>query len=203
MKYYLDITLLPSDDIGIHFLWSKVIMQVHLALVEIQDADKKVPVGAGFPQYREKKADKAGFVGNKLRLFSIHKEDLERLDIHKWLNRLEDYVHIKAINEVPKDLKGYENFNRRSKSGNAEKHIRRRISRAEKHNNETPEQAAEFFKDYTMSEEDKALPFINMRSLEGKKDFRMSITRKVVEPSNAPVKFNTYGLSKEGVLPKF
>ena len=25
MKHYIDISLLPSDDIGIHFLWSKVI----------------------------------------------------------------------------------------------------------------------------------------------------------------------------------
>ena len=44
MKHYIDITLLPSDDIGVHFLWSKVMMQVHLALVEIQDSNKQVPV---------------------------------------------------------------------------------------------------------------------------------------------------------------
>ena len=41
MKYYLDITLLPSDDIGVHFLWTKVMIQMHLALVEIQNEKNK------------------------------------------------------------------------------------------------------------------------------------------------------------------
>ncbi|WP_370059982.1 type I-F CRISPR-associated endoribonuclease Cas6/Csy4, partial [Neptunomonas phycophila] len=36
MKHYIDITLLPSDDIDIHFLWTKVMMQIHLAFVEMQ-----------------------------------------------------------------------------------------------------------------------------------------------------------------------
>lgn len=199
MNHYLDITLLPSDDINIHFLWSKVMMQIHLALVEIQDSDKRVPVATGFPNYQAKKADKAGFIGNKLRLFALNKEDLERLNIHKWLNRLEDYVHIKTISEVPKDVTVYESFNRRRKSGSPDKHIRRRMKR----HNESFEQAAVFFKDYKMSEVDKALPFIRIKSLESQNDFCMSITRKEAAPSKDPVKFNTYGLSKEGALPKF
>jgi CRISPR-associated endonuclease Csy4 len=199
MKHYIDITLLPSDDIGVHFLWSKLMMQVHLALVEIQDDKKQVPIAASFPKYQAKMDEKPGFVGNKLRLFATDKNDLERLNLGKWLNRLEDYVHMKSIVEVPSKVLGYESFNRRRKSGSPDKHIKRRMQR----HNETLEQAAEFFKGYNMAKEDKALPFIRMKSLHSDNEFCMSIIRKEVEASSQRVMFNTYGLSGKGVLPKF
>lgn len=201
MKYYLDITLLPSDDIGVHFLWSKVMMQVHLALVEIQDENQKVPVAVSFPQYkaREKGTNAKAFIGHKLRLLASDKADLERLDIHKWLSRLADYVHIKQVTEVPETVLGYENFNRRRKSGSPDKHIRRRMKR----HNETVEQASLYFKDYAMKDEDKALPFIHMKSLESNNDFNMSIVQKKVEQGGEPVRFNTYGFSGKASLPKF
>ncbi|GAC15829.1 type I-F CRISPR-associated endoribonuclease Cas6/Csy4 [Aliiglaciecola lipolytica] len=198
MKHYIDITILPSDDIGVHFLWSKLMMQVHLALVEIQDSNKQVPIAVSFPNYRMNTV-KPGFLGNKLRLFSVNKADLERLNIHKWLSRLTDYLHIKNIADVPADVDSFENFNRRQKAGSPDRHIRRRMKR----HNETFEQASQHFVDYEMSEEDKALPFIKMKSLGSDNDFNMSVIRKTVALNNAPVMFNTYGLSKQGCLPKF
>jgi CRISPR-associated endonuclease Csy4 len=199
MKHYIDITILPSDDIGVHFLWSKLMMQVHLALVEIQDSNKQVPIAVSFPNYRMNTDKQAGFLGNKLRLFSVNKDDLERLNIHKWLSRLTDYLHIKNIADVPANVNSFENFNRRQKSGSPDKHIRRRMKR----HNETFEQASLYFSDYKMAKEDKALPYIRMKSLGSNNDFNMSIVRKNVEPSNAVVMFNTYGFSSNSSLPKF
>ena len=199
MKYYLDITLLPSDDIGVHFLWSKLMLQVHLALVEIQDNNKQVPVAVSFPNYKKSANKLPGFIGNKLRLLSVNKADLERLDIHRWLSRLTDYVHIKQVAEVPETVLGYENFNRRRKSGSPDKHIRRRMKR----HNETFEQASAYFKDYAMKDEDKALPFIRMKSLESDNDFNMSIVQKEVEQGSQTVMFNTYGFNGVASLPKF
>jgi CRISPR-associated endonuclease Csy4 len=199
MKHYIDITLLPSDDIGVHFLWSKLMMQVHLALVEIQNEQKQVPVAVSFPKYQPRENEKLGFVGNKLRLFANDKTDLERLNFGKWLHRLEDYVHIKSIADVPNDVISYESFNRRSKSGSPYKHIKRRMQR----HNETWEQAAAFFKGYSMEKADKDLPFIRMKSLHSDNEFCMSIIRKEAAPSNKHIMFNTYGLSADGVLPKF
>lgn len=199
MQHYIDITLLPSDDIGVHFLWSKLMMQVHLALVEIQDDQKQVPIAVSFPKYQTKSNDKLGFIGNKLRLLANDKNDLERLNLGKWLNRLEDYVHMKSVADVPSDVLGYESFNRRRKSGSPDKHIKRRMQR----HNETLEKAAEFFKGYNMAKEDKELPFIRMKSLHSDNEFCMSIIRKEAVPSNNSGMFNTYGLSAEGVLPKF
>lgn len=199
MKHYIDITLLPSEDIGVHFLWSKLMMQVHLALVEIQDDNQQVPVAVSFPKYQAKSQDKVGFIGNKLRLFANDKSDLEHLNLGKWLSRLDDYVHIKNIADVPNEVLGYESFNRRRKSGSPDKHIKRRMKR----HDETVEQATAFFKGYSMAKEDKALPFIRMKSLHSDNEFCMSITRKETVPSSNSVKFNTYGLSAKGALPKF
>ena len=52
MKNYIEITLLPSAEITLSFLWEKLYQQLHLALVEIQDSDKSVSVGVSFPKYR-------------------------------------------------------------------------------------------------------------------------------------------------------
>lgn len=199
MKHYIDITLLPSDDIGVNFLWSKIMLQVHLALVEIQDSNKQVPVAVSFPNYKEPANNKSGFIGNKLRLFASDKAALESLNIQKWLNRLEDYVHIKNIADVPSEIKSFENFNRRQKSGSSDKHIRRRMKR----HNETLDQASQYFSDYKMKAEDKALPFIRMKSLTSEHEFNMSISRKEVEQNTISVMFNTYGFSRDSALPKF
>jgi CRISPR-associated endonuclease Csy4 len=199
MNYYIDITLLPSDDIGIHFLWSKVMMQVHLALVEIQDEQQKVPVAVSFPQYRGKTENKPGFVGHQLRLLATDKSDLERLAINKWLNRLADYVHIKGINQVP-STDTYESFTRYNSASSVEKLVRRRMKR----HNETLEQASEYFNGYKIATEDKAMPFIRMKSLTSHNDFCLCIARKQAKPAGSSIqKFNTYGLSANGILPKF
>ena len=199
MKHYIDITLLPSDDIGMHFLWSKVMMQVHLALVEIQDSAKKSSVAVSFPYYKEPSTASLGFIGKKIRLFAMQYSDFERLNINKWLSRLDDYVHIKAINDVPNNIESYESYSRVTKSGNAEKHIRRRMKR----HNETLEQAALFFSDYTMDKEVKALPFIKMKSLGGGDEFNMSIRRKSAVLEKAEYSFSTYGFNRHAALPKF
>lgn len=199
MKYYIDITLLPSDEIGIHFLWSKVMMQVHLALVEIQDENSKVSVAVSFPEYRMANDKKPGFVGKKLRVFAEEKTNLERLGLDKWLGRLKDYVHVKAIANVPEKIAIYESFHRRSKYGSVQRHIQRRLKR----HGGTLQQAEKHYAGYKIPVTDKALPYIQMKSLQSNRDFCMRIARKEVDFSNQSTAYSTYGLSADGVLPKF
>ena len=199
MKHYIDITLLPSDDIGMHFLWSKVMLQVHLALVEIQDSHNKTSVAVSFPDYKEPSTTSLAFIGRKIRLFAMQPSDFERLNITKWLSRLDDYVHIKAINDVSSHIENYESFSRVTKSGSADKHIRRRMKR----HDETLEQATLYYIDYTMDKEVKALPFIKMESLGGGDVFNMSIRRRSAFLENAEYSFSTYGFNRHAALPKF
>lgn len=202
MKHYIDITLLPSDDIGIHFLWSKVMMQVHLALVEIQDDTKQVPVATSFPEYREYMNNKPGFLGQKLRLMALDRADLVRLDMNKWLRRLSDYVHVKEIALVP-EADSYESFFRENTKGSLEKHIRRRMKR----HDETYEQALSNYDGYEQDDINSLVPFIRLKSLTSGNEFCLNIARKQVaenlEELQKDQRFNTYGLNRTAILPKF
>jgi len=100
MNYYQEITLLPDADISLGFIWQNVFQQVHIALVEHKVDVNRSAVAVGFPDYRQAKFP----LGNRLRLFAKEQVTLEKLDIQKWLTRLEDYVHIKGIKAVPSDV---------------------------------------------------------------------------------------------------
>ncbi|EKO3654458.1 type I-F CRISPR-associated endoribonuclease Cas6/Csy4 [Vibrio metschnikovii] len=100
MNYYQEITLLPEAEIPLAFLWQNVFQQVHIALVEHKVASNQSLVAVGFPDYRQAKFP----LGSKLRLFAKEQATLEKLAIHRWLTRLEDYVHIKGVKPVPSDV---------------------------------------------------------------------------------------------------
>ncbi|WP_322802841.1 type I-F CRISPR-associated endoribonuclease Cas6/Csy4 [Vibrio alfacsensis] len=100
MNVYQEITLLPDADISLSFLWQNVFQQVHIALVENKVGPNQSAIAVGFPDYRNARFP----LGKRLRLFANDREALEALNINQWLNRLEDYVHIKAIKAVPDDV---------------------------------------------------------------------------------------------------
>ena len=93
MKYYLDITLLPEADITLGFIWQKVYQQVHIALVDNKVGENESTIAVAFPLFGKQKFP----LGNKLRLLAKDESQLNTLNINRWLNRLEDYVHIKSI----------------------------------------------------------------------------------------------------------
>lgn len=100
MNYYQEITILPDADIPLSFLWQNVFQQVHIALVEHKVGLNQSAVAVSFPEYRQAQFP----LGNKLRLFTKEQVLLENLAIHKWLVRLEDYIHIKGIKPVPSEV---------------------------------------------------------------------------------------------------
>lgn len=192
MKYYIEIVLKPQPEIPLYFLWEKVSQQIHLALVEIQDEAGKAPVGISFPEY-----DACQFqLGCKLCLFAEEKEDLAKLDIGKWLSRLRDYVHVKPIEPVPQQNKGYACFKHCKLKGNKEKLARRRAKRK----GETYEQALSFYDSYQAKE--ISLPYINMQSQTNGEHFRIYIEKEVKAQPKAGF-FSCYGLSNETTVPLF
>ena len=68
MRFYCEITLLPNPEVNLNFLWSKVFQQIHLGLVEMQDEQRRVPIGISFPEYVI--GEKYSVLGDKLRLFA-------------------------------------------------------------------------------------------------------------------------------------
>jgi len=103
MKYYIEVTLLPGVDIGLHFLWGKVFQQIHLGLVEMKNPNGTVPIGISFPEYNSEKHE----IGSKLRFFAADKSLLESLDIAKWLRFFNDCVLLTRIRSVPEHISAY------------------------------------------------------------------------------------------------
>ena len=196
MKFYQEITLLPDlmleqkDDKkpGIYFLWQKIFQQIHFALVNIKNAENKVSVGISFPDYVISANPSENQLGSRLRLFAETSEELEKLNIEKYLARFSDYVHIIKPRLIPQNrIQGYAVFSRWSVDLNPERLARRYAKR----NNISFEEALDHYKNF--KEKDKP-PYIQLKSLSGKRDFRLYISKKVVDQPQSGL-FTCYGLS--------
>lgn len=196
MKVYIDITLLPSDDIGHHFLWEKVYQQLHIALVDFQKTNGHSTIGIGFPEFN----GKSHRLGRKVRIFAQTDAALEQFDVQRWLNRLEDYVHITRVRNVPEEVLGYERFCRLQVKGNPERYARR----AAKRQGITYEQALS--EREMMPVNNTRNPFVWMKSLTNGNRFRMIIKQEAVLKETIEEggwQSDSYGLAKIGGLPKF
>ncbi len=200
MNFYIDITLIPNEEDNLGVVWSMVYTQMHLALVELKDENNTVDIGFSFPFY----SNHAFPLGDVLRVFSNSKERLEALDIPKWLNRLDAYVFMGKIKEVPTAIKEYVCFGRKQFKSGAE--IRRLAKRYAKRNAVSEEEALRTFElteqKYSKLKDDNKLPFVNIKSLSNGHPIKIFIVRKEVESENKGV-FSTYGLSNFSTLPWF
>lgn len=200
MNYYIEVTLMENEKFSPYELWSQLYPQLHLTLVEVKNADNKVNIGFSFPQYRFHQDKGVGFIGTKLRLFAESESDLKQLDIRKWLDRLEDYVHITSIREVPGDIKGYAIYKRKQVKTNAQRLARHRVKRGDICFNEA---LARYSNVVTTTN----LPYIEMKSLstsdqQSEKRFKLFIEKQPAEKTETKV-FSTYGLSSVSSVPEF
>lgn len=196
MKYYLEINLLKQAEISMYFVWSKVFTQLHLAFVECKDQDDKIPIGISFPDYMFDSEKEFGMLGSKIRLFADDKMALIKLDLSKWLNRLQDYLQLSDIQEVPQNMvKEYAVFSRKQIKSNPERLARRR---AKKDPSISFEEA---LKRYQKTDSTN-LPYIQVNSLSNSNSFRLFVERKISETENKGC-FSCYGLSNNVTVPIF
>ena len=191
---------MENDQFSPYELWSQLYPQLHLALVEAKNADNKVNIGFSFPQYRFHQDKGVGFIGTKLRLFAESEADLKKLDIRRWLERLEDYVHVTSIREVPNDIKNYAIYKRKQVKTNAQRLARHRVKRGDIGFDEA---LARYSNVVTTTN----MPYIEMKSLstsdqQSEKRFKLFIEKQSAEKSETQV-FSTYGLSSVSSVPEF
>ena len=189
MEYYQEITIIPSEEVPISFLLSKIYMQLHLAFVEHKDSHEKIPYGLSFPEYGT-----AG-LGRKIRVFADTQESLEKLNIGQALSRLQDYVSIIAIRIVPKSrVKALAIYSRFHKENNSQQKARRYARR----HNVSYDEALKLFAEPA----DVDFPYVQMRSLTNQHKFSLFIKRMMVE-KELDKGFSVYGLSNESTVPEF
>jgi CRISPR-associated endonuclease Csy4 len=192
MKYYQQISLVPTADIGLYFIWQKLYQQIHIALVENKTGDNASAIGVAFPEYN---ADKY-YLGKKMRLLAENEKLLEKLQCEKSLNRLRDYVHVDQIKPVPEKIVGYACFKHIKLKGNKEKLARRRAKRS----GETLQQALLHFEDF--EEQRSKLPYINLISQTNGQRFRLFIEKQEMQQPRTGL-FSCYGLSDLTTVPLF
>lgn len=213
MNYYLEITLLPSLDLNLFGLWSKVFQQIHLGLVEMQDDQKQVPIGVSFPEYMI--GEKYSVLGAKCRLFAQDEATVARFDAPKWLARLSDYVHCTSIRPVPDKVAGYAIYRREHAKTNPERLARRYAKRhdldfeaawngvvelrADSNGGETYPKS---FRYCDMPNQRIATPFIRLQSLSNGQSFCLWI-KKIVVAESSGSGFSSYGLSAATTVPEF
>ncbi|SFM17871.1 type I-F CRISPR-associated endoribonuclease Cas6/Csy4 [Nitrosomonas communis] len=194
MKYYLELKLLPEEDICINFLWSKVFQQIHLGLVEMQDDRKQVPIGVSFPEYVV--GERYSVLGGECRLFAHDEAMLARFNAAKWLDRLSDYLHCTSIRPVPEKLKGYAIYQRQQPKTSKERLARRYTVR---HNVSYDEALLRY---NGMTHKSITTPFIRLKSLSSVKKFCLWIRKTIIsKPSGGT--YSSYGLSNKATVPEF
>ena len=201
MKYYIEVTLMKTDDFSPYELWSRIYRQLHIAFAEIKDTYDKVNIGVSFPQYRFNAEKSVGFLGEKFRIFAQSQADLEKLNIQKWFDRLTDYLHITSIREVPENkITGYAIYRRKQVKTNPQRLARHRVKRGDIGFDEA---LARYSNVVTTTD----LPYIQLQSLstsdeQDKRWFKLFIEKKSAEKSETQV-FSTYGLSSQSSVPEF
>ena len=204
MHYYIELTLIKDSEISPYFIWSKLYTQLHLALVEMQDTNAQVPIGVSFPEHKMGESkDKKPLLGSKLRIFAQDEATLTKLNLPKWLARLEDYVHIKSIKPVPENVQNHLVVSRYRPKSNIELVARRIVKRKQI----TLEQAIAYLNTVDEAKKLKGyaqkwepFPYIQLKSLSGKQDFSLCIKQQTVYEIKDGV-FSTYGLSAQSTVP--
>ncbi|UOO88883.1 type I-F CRISPR-associated endoribonuclease Cas6/Csy4 [Vitreoscilla massiliensis] len=196
MKHYQELILLPQTEVPIYFIWSKVYMQLHLALTELQATLGEGKVGVAFPEYVFDAEAKMGRLGSKLRVFAADAALLQQLDLAQHLRRYADYVQMSDIRAVPETVRGQVSFARVQVKSGAERAARRLIRR-----HPELDYATELTRLQGLSAH-SALPFIQLQSLSSEQPFRLFIA-KTVQPQAQTGDFGTYGLSSVATVPDF
>lgn len=192
MKYYQELTLLPSYDVPVNFIWSNVYQQLHLGFAS-QQREGIMNIGVSFPGYTIGD-DNRILLGNKLRIFAENENELSQLAVSDWLKRLDDYVHLTRIRRVPNAM-GYAIYSRWHKDGSPEQKARRFAKR----HGISYEDAARLF---SMKRQKNLYPYIQLKSLTNHHSFDLFIKK---EKSGQPVQgsFGSYGLSNVSTVPEF
>jgi CRISPR-associated endonuclease Csy4 len=214
MKVYQEIKLLESPEIPLHFLWSKLFGQLHLGLVEMKDAQGRVPIGISFPDYVV--GEKCSVLGGKCRLFAHDEATLIRFDMQKRLEYLKDYVHCTTIRPVPEKLSGYAIYQRFQPKTNqarlARRYAKRHSMDFETAFNSTVQLLADkatpdatykmAFSYCDLSRKVVSMPFIRLDSLTNRHTFCLWIKKTDVSELSGQY-FSSYGLSANSTVPEF
>lgn len=198
MNFYQQITLHPTYEISLPFLWSTVYEQLHLAFVSSKSADGTIEVAVAFPGYKEQSSEtNKPTLGNTLRVFAKTEKALQDIGLSDILYHLHDFVHLTQIRPVPlQGKKKFAIYSRVQQEGCQARKARRYARRHEM----SYEDALKVF---PRNIPKLVYPYIRLRSITTGQKFSLFIKKQPCEYSTQEQTYSSYGLSKEASVPDF
>ena len=191
MNYYLDITLHPTPETPMYFIWQKVYQHIHHALCDAHRSGK-TDIGVSFPEYNVDGA----YLGRTLRLHAASEHQLDWLNFN-FTPGLADYLRIAPVKPVPAEILGHAYFKRIQLKNNNERLARRRAKRK----GISLQQALTY---YTGRNETYCnAPYVQIKSHSTGKFYQLFISREYTQHPTAQHSFSTYGLSSNSSVPLF
>ena len=184
MDHYIDVKLLPDNELSETFLMNKVFTKLHKALDDL----KSDSIGISFPKFHI-------LLGGVLRIHGT-REKLEVLDSLNWVARLADYCDISVVTPVPSNVDGYRTVSRIQNNMSSSK-LRRLICRGS-----IDEDKVKEYEEKMLAQNIKN-PFLELESASnGNRHRRYIQFGKLGDASQAGV-FDHFGLSKVATIPWF
>jgi CRISPR-associated endonuclease Csy4 len=183
MDYYLDIEIVPDEEVPIYFIRNKVYSKLHKALFTLKATD----IGVSFPLYNVKLGSIIRIHGNKATLTALQAEN--------WLGGMVGYCNVSPIQAIPNDVVYRTLY--RIQSNMTEAKLRRLIKRESISQDEIKGYKVKMFQQGLDN------PYLELdSSSNGHKHRRYIDFGKIVK---LPVqgKFDFFGLSKVATIPWF
>lgn len=184
MKAYLDIRVLPDDEMRENVLMNKVFVKLHKALFDLQSNN----IGISFPETKV-------LLGRVIRIHATDTRLQELMDCN-WLGGLIGYCSINNIAVVPSEVK-YRNVSR-WQHNMSESNLRRLIKRGSITREEIKAYRAKMF-----SVQLTDLPFLELESTSNGNHHRRYIQMSDISDEPTTGEFDMFGLSKEATIPWF
>jgi CRISPR-associated endonuclease Csy4 len=183
MDYYLDIKIVPDEEVPIYFIRNKLYSKFHKALFTLNSTD----IGVSFPNYKDK-------LGDVIRLHSTE-NSLFKLQNTNWLGGLSGYCDVSSIQTVPDEV-FYRTISRKQ-SNMTEAKLRRLIKRGSISQDEIKGYKAKMFQQSLDN------PYLELESASNGHKHRRYLA--FGEPSHSKTlgEFDFFGLSKTASIPWF
>ena len=183
MKHYIDITLLPDDDIPIYFVRNKVYSKLHKALFTL----KTTGIAVSFPKYKV-------LLGDVIRLHGSESK-LSELQNTNWLGGLSGFCQVSPIQTVPDDV-SYRIISR-IQANMTEAKLRRLVKRGSIAETEIKQYRAKMF---GMGLDN---PYLELQSASNGHKHRRYIQFGELREEAVKGAFDCFGLSKDATVPWF
>ncbi len=201
MVFYIDLKLLPDEEVPIFFIRNKVYTKLHKVIFDLSATD----IGISFPYLEKAKKDDKNEMnfGEVIRIHST-KNRLNELQKLNWLGGLAGYCQVGEVFPVPDEVKGHQVISRIRQTMSMAK-LSKKIAYLQKKGYLKDNEADSYKKQYKAKLFATGLdnPYLELQSVSTGSKYRLYIQFGELQQQAVIGEFNRFGLSKTATVPVF